>query len=1041
MEMADRRNYYEIIDTLSFDPIEMKDKKIIAAIEIWKLLEERRGISNEEANGVQRQQELDMYDAIKACLTNKESRRIEADAMKAKQIRKLNGIVAILRQSCESGKLYISNARLFSIAKSLRLDKERTVKKAFIDAGFDIISRKPASAVNDILLPNTIFNSLTVNIKRLNIIKNKDYPWLHQVRNLYDLAAFFRDDASASDSYPMKSATELKSMMEAGASKVAGKLDELNHCLADLFQAGATQIFKDDKTKSKYDNSLKLSLLVDLFALLKDMPEEMRKDSYIADICIKKIQSYFPDPDIALAIYNREAGNGLDPYEPDSGDVDFVCGSCKSTTRVQYGIDKTKCKCVACGTPLFVKCMRCDNLIPAVADICPECGFNLVESKFFDRYYALAKSAIDELDISEARTQLALAKSARPNDPRLKQLNAEINAAIAMYDAPMQDINNLINQGKYMQAQTELVKFCAKYPTVKVDDLKRTIDTVIDEADRTFRMLEKSKDPCGICFDILAKVKDYSKASAYIQNQKPKSVFNLSAVVSTKSNRITLQWDSSGEREVTYSIVRKESSVPQSINDGKIIAREQQATHYIDASVSAGVPYYYAVFAVRYGTYAKPVVTELCVLLKELDEKHTVKNAEDGKCVFSWQLPENCKGVRILRSSTGVTGIVPGNTTKLVTEYAVNGYEDKTVKNGTTYEYRLQCIYSSKNMDRYSAGITFSITPDSMPNQVSLLSADVKSENSVQIMWSFSQNIDNSIMNLYDVKPDVTITEGTSLHISELTRIGTKIGTVSDISTKKYVLRVSQKKGFRLCAAILKGEYAVISNCISFSTYDKLEIDRKRTKITSGNLILYLADHFHPNLKNIRYAILTKSSEIEPPPWCSIEDAPEMSIIATKSYLSEGMINTGKVPEKDLYISVIGEYAVGNNLYYSNPAKLRLSNKPKAAISYKIIWGRLHKKRNVKLIIECDMDIDLPDMILCCDKTIRVPMSANSPNRIKLCTVPEKLDYKAHSKIEVVIPDAIWNTVTRKNEIRLFLPEEYYSEFRMDPDIDTLKIP
>lgn len=1039
--MAERRNYYEIIDTLSFDPIEMKDKKIIAAIELWKLLEERRGISNEEANGVQRQQELDMYDAIKTCLTNKESRKIEAEAMKAKQLKKLSGIVAILKQSCESGKPYISNARLFSIAKSLRLDKEKTVRKAFVDAGFDVIIRKPASAVNDILLPNTIFNSLTVNITKLTAIKNKDYPWLQQVRNLYDLAAFFRDDVSARDSYPMKSAAELKGIMELGAAKVAGKLDELNHCLADLFQAGATQIFKDDKTKIKYDNSLKLSLLSDLFMLLKEMPEEMKRDSYIADICIKKIQSYFPDPDIALAIYNREAGNGMDPYEPDSGDVDFVCGSCRSTTKIQYGRDKTKCKCAACGSPLFVKCIQCNHLIPAIAETCSECGFNVVESKFFDRYYVLAKSAIDALDISEARIQYALAKSARPNDPRLKSLDAEINKAIALYEAPMQTIKNLINQGRYLQAQKELTMFCSKHPKVKVDELKKTIDSAIAEADRMFGMLDKSQDPCGICFDILAKVKDYTRATTYIQSHRPKAVSKLTAETSAESNKITLDWVGSGEREVTYSIVRKENTFPKSINDGKIIVQELQATHYVDASISAGIPYYYAVFAVRAETYSNLVITKQCVLFKELDKRYIFKNAENGKCVLSWQLPENCKGVRILRSQFGRTSIVPGSSTELISECSINGYEDRSVNNGTTYEYRLQCIYSFENGVKYSKGITFSVMPDSKPNQVTLLSANVKSGNSIQITWTYSQDINNSVMDLYDIKQGVNITEGTYYHTSELIRIGSKIGTVPDISTKTFLLRASQNKGYRLCAVVVKGENAVISNCISFSTYDKLEIDKKRTKITSGSLILYLAGSFHQNLTNIRYAVLTKNMENEPAPWCSIENATEMPMMAVQSYMTEGMIKIGNVPEKDIYISVIGEYVVGKDVYYSNPAKLRLSNKPKVAISYKIVWGRFQKKKNVRLIIECDMDVDLPDMVLCCDKTIKVPMSANSPNSIMLCKVPEKQDYEAHSKVEVVIPNSVWDNVTRRHEIRLFLPEEYYSEFRMEPAIDTLKIP
>lgn len=1041
--MAERRNYYEIIDKLPFDPMEIKDKKIIDAIDLWKLLEEKRGISNEEANGEQRQQELDMYDDIKACLTDKERRKAEADAMKQKQKQKLSDIIAVLKESGGKDKLYISNARIVSIAKSLRLDKEKTVKKAFTDAGFEIIVRKPVNITNDILLSNTVFKTVSENTVKLAGMSSKDYPWLGQVRSLYDLAAYFKNDGEHASDYQHKSAEELKSIMEAGAASVAGKLDTLNHCFADLFQAGCTQIFKDEKTKIKYDNSLKMENLFELFALLKEMPEEMKKDSYIADVCIKKIQVYFSDPDVALAIYNREAGNALDPYEPDSGDVDFVCGSCKSTSKIKYGTDKATCKCQACGTPLFVKCgnSKCGHLIPAIADICPDCGYNLIEAKFFDRYCALAESAMESGNVEEARKQLALAKGARPDDIRLKQLETKITTEMIPIEAAIKEIRLSMNQNKYVQASNQLAAFCVRYPKIKVDDIKSDIEKMISLADSMFAQIETKSDKCGVCFDILDKVSDYSKALDYIKDKKPKQVNGLNATVSTSSNQITVKWAGTGEREVTYYLIRKENGKPQSINDGIQVLKNQLVTQYVDSSIQPGIAYYYAVFSHRIGTYSDATCSEACVLFRELDEKSIVKNTDDGKCIISWQLPINCRGVRVLRSDSGKTNIVPGGNTVVVADNISNGFEDKNVKNGVKYEYRLQCIYNIAGGLKYSDGVTFSLMPDSKPQKATLVSTLVKSENSVQISWSVEKSDPNALLDIYDITSGINVTEGTTYHVSELVKIGSKLTTIPNISQKTAEVRISQKKGYRVCAVIVKGEYAVVSNCLSFSNFDKLELNKANTKITGGNLVIQLVEKFQPNLANIRYAVATKNDDTEPAPWCKIEDAPNMTQIAVNAYLTDGMIRIGRVPEKELYISVIGEYSIGQEVYYSEPAKLRLSNRPKAAISYSIVWGFLNKKKNVKLILECDMDQELPEMYLCTNKTLKVPMSPTAPNNILLCKISENMNYRAHTRIEIEISNEIWSSTTKGNEIRLFIPEDSYSEFRMAPEVGTLRIP
>lgn len=1044
--MAEQRNYYEIIDTLDFDPIEKNKSKIEKAIELWKSKAEQY-MGLEDAMAEQIREELKLYNDIKKCLNDENERKKAAEEMLQKQKKKLDGIIALLKEGGDGGGLFISDTRIRSIAKSLRLNYG-TVEKAFNDAKIENISRKPKDIPKDIPISDTSLDEIDKKVKKLSSTSSKEFPWLSKVRDLYDLAAYFKEDGANAGKYPSKSATELKQIMEDGSTSIRGKYDELNlHGFGELYSAGSTKIFKDENTKRKYDNFLKLKKLDDiLFFWLKEIPKEMRKDAYIADPCIRKIQSYFPDPDVALAIYNAKASIMNDPYKPDSEKVEYVCAKCKSVMKIQYGWlqydkEKRECKCKLCGAPLFEKCEKCSRLIMAVADICPECGFNRIESKFFDRYFVLAQSAAEVVDIAEAKKQLALAKNARPNDPKLETLEAEIDKAAQRYGKPLDKIRNLMNQGLYMQANKQMEKFCADYPNVKVDGIKAQIDRVIADADRRFAQRQSHSDPCGACYDILDIVKDYTKALEFIKGKRPTAVTGLTANVSAKSGQVTLQWAGTGERHVSYRVVRKESEIPQNSNDGVVILNNQLATQYIDSSVSVGVIYYYAVFAEREGTYSTPAASKACILLQELDEKNFVKNAKEGKCILIWQRPKNCRGVRILRSEKGRAAVQPGKATKVIAECARDSYEDGAVANGTKYDYRLQCVYDTETGVQYSEGIVFSLMPDSRPMSVTLVSISAKSGDMARITWDYTHDIRNSRMDLYDMKPGIQVAKGMTYPIGELTKLGTKLKTVSDPSAKASELLLPQKRGYRLCAVTVKGEYAAVSNCISCSNYEKIDIDRERTKISRSDLLICLKEDFPQGITGIRYTVATKKSDSDPAPWRGMEDVQEMTLLPVSTYRSDKVIMIREVPRDVLYISVVGEYRVGKEVYYSEPSHLRLSNLPKAEISYRIAWGLLGQKKNVKLIIECDRDTDLPEMQLCCSRTVEIPMSMNNGDIIRLCRIPEHINYMAHTRKEIEIPNEVWRGVASGHEMRLFVLDDRVAEFYMKPDGKSLRIP
>lgn len=1071
--MAERRNYYEIINDLKIKPLPFDsslpappDKIIQAAIEQWNYLSKLQGsISNESANSAQRRQELDMYEEIKLCFRDSKTRKVEADEMMKKQLEKLKGVIDILKEGSNEKKPLAPHAMIKSLADHLHLARP-TVEKVFEASGFDM-TKPEVKDINNILIASAVMENIDNSIRILSSQFNKACPWIKKGGDLYVLAAYY-DILAAKEqsnpevnpdtlvnnlnvaSYQSKPAETLKNILHKASSRISGLNGDMWHEVKALCSIGESKIFSSNDAKTAYDNSLALKKLDGLFLLLKKLPLELKKDTRIAEVCIQKIQSIgsnFSDPDIARAIYNQKADLKDDPYESDS-EVGYVCANCRTITKIKYSkIQKDKDKlervCEACNMPLFQRCTNCSRVIPATAEVCPGCRFNIAESKKFEKYFALAQIAIASTDIAEAKKQLALAKNARPNDPKLKGLEAELNKIVQRYEAPLQEIKNLMNQKRYMEANKKLEEFCVHWPGARVDTIRTQIDSKIAEADKLFDQLRHHSDPCGVCFDILDKIKDYTKAWEFIKGRRPTAVTGLTAAISEKNGQVALQWTGTGERNVSYRVVRKENSMPRNINDGTIVLNNQLAVQHIDTSISAGTVYYYAVFAERSGVYSTPVTSKACILLQELDKNSIIKVAEEGSCAFSWQLPKNCRGVRILRNDRGIANAAPGGTTKVIAERAVNGYVDRTVGNGTNYNYRLQCIYNVENDVQYSEGITFSLMPESRPMSVTLTSAGFKGSdrNTVHITWDYTHDIGNSRMDIYDIVPGISIAKGTVYPVGKLTELGRKMGTVPNVSAKSFELRITQEQAYRLCAVMSRGEYAAVSNCIPCSNYGKLEFEKKMTKIDGDRLYICLKKDLPQDVTGIRYMVDTKSRDNEPAPWHGIEDIPKMSLLPISTYRSDGAIIIERVPKKVLYISIIGEYRIGQNTFYSEPSYLNLSNMPKAEISYKLVWGPLKQKKNVKLIIECDTDTTLPEMLLCCSRTIEIPLSTDNADIIQICRVPKDINYTAHTRKEIQIPNEVWRETTRGNELRLFLLEDRKTEFNMKPDRPSLKIP
>ena len=97
----------------------------------------------------------------------------------------------------------------------------------------------------------------------------------------------------------------------------------------------------------------------------------------------------------------------------------------------------------------------------------------------------------------------------------------------------------------------------------------------------------------------------------------------------------------------------KRNEEPKNINDGKKIFSSQSTLEYIDTSVESGIQIFMH-YLLKEVNNIFPMTTSI-IVCRDIDI-NTFHCFEDShQCSFSWRLPKNAKGVRVLRSERNVS--------------------------------------------------------------------------------------------------------------------------------------------------------------------------------------------------------------------------------------------------------------------------------------------------------------------------------------------------------------------------------------------------
>ena len=1044
----ERRNYFEMLG-LDFDPPEKNERKIQQAIAAWKKRTEDM-LANETIASRRStlSAELDLYDNILETLKENKTRNTEARELKEQRVSQLEKLIDIMLVG-QSGTPEVTNAQIRNVHLKLKLSP-KTIEDTYVKKGFVIQKREKAINLNEAFLTTVVAGNISTKVEQLRAMSIPKYPWTPKVFDLFDLACFFSGGTeSDTASFRRRRTTELYSIMETGAAQLASDMSVQGHLLADLFTAGTTQVFDSEANRKKYEQSLEREKLKSFFALLKSAPDDFKKDRYFAESCIKTIQKSFPDFNLSLALYNQEAGLMQDPYEPIEALIPVTCGECKTPIEFRTHEEAENGKCAVCGATLYVTCPnpKCHKKVPASADWC-SCGFHISEMQFFDEYFSAAQFALKEMDLPEARKQLANAENAYPGHPKLASLKKQIQDETDKYQKPLNEMQSLIEAGKYYASQKMLGTISASMPQLKLEAQRKVITEKLSEAQK---MMPAANLPVSVranrCVEILELVKDYQPAIDMLGLCRPNTPANLHGAISSgEPLTCTLTWNATGDKGVSYCIVRKRNGVPQRHSDGDLLASNVNTMEYKDSSIQPGISYGYAIFAQRHGIYSDPVT---CVVEKfsELDTKRVRAVADNGVCRFSWVLPTNCIGVRILRSINATPSELPSGNCTVITERASANFDDTAVTNNKTYGYRLQCVYPYGNSFRYSEGYTVMLTPEQPPVAIRNVTARTEGR-TVYVRWTTPDTTQRSVIIREVSSASVSNMIGQIIPASDINSLlgngRTYANTTS--STQQCQFDIPANISIALAVVIVAGSKGVISEVIRVSSVEKCEINKAETRI-EGNRLKIILQNKPKNLDRIHYIVAKKvDSKV---PWATVDDAKRntLQIITIQEYARDGMILIESPPKEDLYISIIGQYKMSDgNIVYSEASKLRISNKPKQKISYRLGWGgglfsSKPKPKDCKLYVSTSAE-ETPTLKLVYRSDGHIPMRLIDPKTIVLHTIPESDTGFSAGQYVYSFPDSTWKRIKAQTELRLMLSDDDMAEYEIIPEnITSLKVP
>lgn len=982
--------------------------------------------------------ELDEYENMEKLLTDAALRKKHAEELKKKRLEQLEPIIDVMSRYTTVKE--ITKARVATIARQLGLSNATTETK-FKEMGYTVKLAQPID-VDEILLKDSEIRSIDESIKKI-----RDFIQAHPNNPMHELADLNNVYEYIAVMEGMKLADAENYRREHTTDELAGILEILkmkhtsNDTLLKFFQSldsfAKNNIFYDDNTRRKYDNTLGKELLESLFATLLKVPNTIKLERVFAERCINEIQKIFTNEDEAIALYNKYSGLPNDtPYQKESSQVSTICANC-SIVNYHDTIDiAKKSSCSNCGKPLYQICPKCKNKSPVIADYC-SCGFFIKGMSNFDLYYNRFNTAISNYSIERAQEAYANAKSANPSEARLAEMDTKLKKLEGEIGESMKAIDTLISAGMVYTARQAAINLQAKRPKIdlkpKLSIIEQKINWATAEYEKCKRATSESSQ-VEICVAILSQVKDYEPALEWLRVHKPKPVQDVKGTVDSNEVSCTLQWkDDPSNRYVTYMIVRKVKAQPANEKDGVEIAKGLKVMAFKDTTLVPGEVYAYAVFAIRGDAASKPAHFETAVcIFKPITGIQA--NINNKVCTLSWEDIPGSKGVCIERSEDG------GRRYLRLSDCARATFSDTSVRNGTTYRYAIKTVWEVYGKIYHSQAYTRDVQVEEKPPCVNIMLKHAGKDGNCEVTWSPDKR---GTLKLIELREGVTPVKDQIYASEQLSELGKQVAAVP-VSDGQYAWRAQSGKRFRVAAFRVFGDRCVSGLPVDISTVPPLEVNKQKTQIYNNRLQLVI-DNVPSDVDKIYYLVSAKGETVNE----GLAKQDSVPAIDASAYRQQGAIIVDKMPPSELTISVIALYNTKGAAYASPVTKLMLSNAPKQGIKYNIEWrqtGGFRKKKvreGAYLVVSTESN-RMPEMSLCCrrDGIMIFNYKPGMPGIVELMHITSKA-VKPGSEYSYELDEDSMDDIPAEAYVQLFLAPSEESRYTqpLASDITNCRMP
>jgi hypothetical protein len=324
-----------------------------------------------------------------------------------------------------------------------------------------------------------------------------------------------------------------------------------------------------------------------------------------------------------------------------------------------------------------------------------------------------------------------------------------------------------------------------------LEPMRREIRRVLDSCSERMSLARKSPQSkaSSICCDILDDCADYAPALEYLETVPPSAPSALQAGFDEAGTAIVLAWSATGERNISYTVVRKSGSNPPITDrDGTVVASGLKACSCNDRGAKPGEPYAYSVFSTRNRLQSKPASVTACLLSPPTSLRCTQTG---NKISVYWDLPDSADGASAAYTVDSVQRNIP---------CSARSASIGDISYGRKYRVSVRAVYGGRGSSKPAVA---EITPTRRISKFSI-SCDEAAGASCKVKWDITD-------------PGVLIRVFKDGKLAVTASSDHRYASVP-LDRNKTVVITAQ--------ASSEGSWVKSSNSISISTYEAAQIDQ-----------------------------------------------------------------------------------------------------------------------------------------------------------------------------------------------------------------------